>query len=463
MEKITQINDFVNGIVWGPYMIALIVGTGIFLTIRLRFLQVINFKIIMKNTVGKMFKKRSGIDGDITSGQAGLTAIAAVVGTGNIAGVATAIAIGGPGAVFWMWVSAFFGMATKFSEIALGIKYREKKEDGSIAGGAMYYLDKGLHSKFLSYFFSIMVIITYFIMGAVVDTNSIALSVQEQWGIKPVITGIILAALTGVVILGGIKRMGRVCEFLSPFMGGLYIITGILVLILNFNKVPGAFMLIFNSAFKPIAATGGFAGAALGQIIKMGIARGLFSNEAGMGSSPIIHSSAQVNHPIEQAIWGVAEVFIDTIIICTITAITIVISGEWTTGVSGVALTMRAFNATLPGNIGSYIVLFSAVLFGYSCLISVNYYCERAGEYIFGQKCIKPIRILWIIFIVIGSMGGLEFVWALADTANGLMALPNLIGLICLSGVVVNLKKDYFSDNGNGDNKINKEHSSKIE
>jgi len=463
MEKITQINDFVNGIVWGPYMIALIVGTGIFLTIRLRFLQVINFKIIMKNTVGKMFKKRSGVDGDITSGQAGLTAIAAVVGTGNIAGVATAIAIGGPGAVFWMWVSAFFGMATKFSEIALGIKYREKKEDGSIAGGAMYYLDKGLHSKFLSYFFSIMVIITYFIMGAVVDTNSIALSVQEQWGIKPVITGIILAALTGIVILGGIKRMGRVCEFLSPFMGGLYIITGILVLILNFNKVPGAFMLIFNSAFKPIAATGGFAGAALGQIIKMGIARGLFSNEAGMGSSPIIHSSAQVNHPIEQAIWGVAEVFIDTIIICTITAITIVISGEWTTGVSGVALTMRAFNATLPGNIGSYIVLFSAVLFGYSCLISVNYYCERAGEYIFGQKCIKPIRILWIIFIVIGSMGGLEFVWALADTANGLMALPNLIGLICLSGVVVNLKKDYFSDNGNGDNKINKEHSSKIE
>ncbi len=463
MEKITQINDFVNGIVWGPYMIALIVGTGIFLTIRLRFLQVINFKIIMKNTVGKMFKKRSGVDGDITSGQAGLNAIAAVVGTGNIAGVATAIAIGGPGAVFWMWVSAFFGMATKFSEIALGIKYREKKEDGSIAGGAMYYLDKGLHSKFLSYFFSIMVIITYFIMGAVVDTNSIALSVQEQWGIKPVITGIILAALTGIVILGGIKRMGRVCEFLSPFMGGLYIITGILVLILNFNKVPGAFMLIFNSAFKPIAATGGFAGAALGQIIKMGIARGLFSNEAGMGSSPIIHSSAQVNHPIEQAIWGVAEVFIDTIIICTITAITIVISGEWTTGVSGVALTMRAFNATLPGNIGSYIVLFSAVLFGYSCLISVNYYCERAGEYIFGQKCIKPIRILWIIFIVIGSMGGLEFVWALADTANGLMALPNLIGLICLSGVVVNLKKDYFSDNGNGDNKINKEHSSKIE
>ncbi len=446
MDKVVQINDWLNGLVWGPYMIALLVGTGIFLTVRLGFLQVFNFGFIMKNTVGKMFKKPEGVEGDITSGQAGLSAIAAVVGTGNIAGVATAIAIGGPGAVFWMWVSAFFGMATKFSEIALGIKYREKMKDGSVAGGAMYYLDKGMNNKFLSYFFCVMVIITYFIMGAVVDTNSVALSVQEQWGIKPVITGVVLAAATGVVILGGVKRMGRVCEYLAPFMGGIYIITGVLVLVLNIGEVPGAFQLIFSSAFRPIAATGGFAGAALGQIIKMGFARGLFSNEAGMGSSPIIHSSAQVNHPVEQAIWGVAEVFIDTVIICTITAITIVVSGEWTTGVSGVALTMRAFNATLPGNIGSYVVLGSALLFGYSCLITVNYYCERAGEYLFGPKCIMPIRYLWIIFIVIGSVGGLEFVWSLADTANGLMAIPNLIGLIFLSSTVVNLKKEFLDD-----------------
>lgn len=444
MEKILQINDFVNSIVWGPYMIALLVGTGIFLSIRLGFPQVVDFKDIMNKTVGKMFKKKSGVDGDITSGQAGLTAIAAVVGTGNIAGIATAIAIGGPGAVFWMWVSAFFGMATKFSEIALGIKYRERMKDGSIAGGAMYYLDKGLHNKFLSYFFSIMVIITYFIMGAVVDTNSVALSVQEQWGIKPLITGIMLSIATGIVILGGIKRMGQVCEFLTPFMGGLYILAGIFVLILNFKEVPGALGAIFSNAFTPISATGGFAGATLGRIIKIGFARGLFSNEAGMGSSPIIHSSAQVDHPVEQAIWGITEVFIDTIIIGTITAVTIIISGEWTTGVSGVALTMRAFNVALPGNIGSYIVLGSALLFGYSCLISVNYYCERAGEYIFGPKCIKPIRYLWIVFIVIGSMGGLEFVWSLADTANGLMAIPNLIGLIFLSGTIVKLKKEYF-------------------
>lgn len=446
MEKIIQINDFINGLVWGPYMLALLVGTGIFLSIRLGFPQVVNFKFIMKNTIGKMFgKSQTGAEGDITSSQAGLSAIAAVVGTGNIAGVATAIAIGGPGAIFWMWFSAFFGMASKFSEIALGIKYREKMEDGTVAGGAMYYLAKGLKSKFLSYFFSVMVIITYFIMGAVVDTNSIALSIQEQWGIQPVMTGIFLAIATAVVILGGIKRMGRVCEYLSPFMGGIYVVAGLAVIALNLDKVPAAIGLIFSNAFKPIAATGGFAGATFSQLVTAGIARGLFSNEAGMGSSPILHSSAQVNHPIEQSIWGVTEVFIDTIIICTITALTIVISGEWTTGVSGVALTMRAFNKALPGNIGSLIVLGSALLFGYSCLITVNFYCERAGEYLFGPKVIQPIRYLWIICIVIGSMGGLEFVWSLADTANGLMAIPNLIGLIFLSGTVVSLKREFFN------------------
>ena len=447
MEKIIEINSFINGIVWGPYMLAFLVGTGIFLTFRLGFTQVVDFKFIMKNTVGKMFGKSStGAEGDITSSQAGLSAIAAVVGTGNIAGVATAIAIGGPGAVFWMWLSAFFGMASKFSEITLGIKYREKMKDGTVAGGAMYYLDKGMNSKFLSYFFSVMVIIAYFIMGAVVDTNSVALSVQEQWGIQPIITGIVLAVATGVVILGGIKRMGRVCEYLSPFMGGIFIIAGLAAILLNINRVPGALALIFSSAFRPIAATGGFVGASFGQMVKMGIARGLFSNEAGMGSSPILHSSAQVNHPIEQSIWGVAEVFIDTMLICTMTALPIIISGEWTTGVSGVALTMRAFNATLPGNIGSYIILGAVLLFGYSCLITVNFYCERAGEYLFGPKVVKPIRYLWIICIVIGSLGGLEFVWDLADTANGLMAIPNLIGLIFLSGTVVSLKKEFFGN-----------------
>ncbi|SCZ81575.1 alanine/glycine:cation symporter family protein [Acidaminobacter hydrogenoformans] len=454
MEKITQINDFLNGLVWGPYMIGLILFTGVLLTVRLGFPQVVNFKYIIKNTLGRMFKKPEAGEGDISSGQAGLTAIAAVVGTGNIAGVATAIAMGGPGAVFWMWVSAFFGMATKFSEIALGIKYRERRKDGTYSGGAMYYLDKGLNSKFMAVFFSVMVIITYFIIGAIVDTNSMVLSLEEQWGIEPLISGIVLAVLAGIVILGGIKRMGQVCEILAPFMGGLYILAGIAILLLNITEVPAAILTIIKSAFNPVAATGGFAGSAIATTIRMGFARGMFSNEAGMGSSPIIHSSARVNHPVEQGIWGVAEVFVDTMLICSITGIAIVLSGEWMTGISGPALTMRAFDSTLPGNVGSYIVMGSAVLFGYSCLISANFYCERAGEYLFGPKAILPIRLLWIVFIVIGSIGGLEFVWALADTANGLMAIPNLIGLILLSSTVVSLKKDYF--NSEEKNRINK-------
>lgn len=445
MSFITKANEFLNGIVWGPYMIGLLLFTGIVLTIRLHFIQVFNFSYILRNTIGKMFRKPTSGEGDISSGQAGLTAIAAVVGTGNIAGVATAIAMGGPGAVFWMWVSAFFGMATKFSEIALGIKYREKRADNTYSGGAMYYLDKGMHNKFMAYFFSVMVLITYFIMGAIVDTNSMVLSLEEQWGFKPLISGIVLSFLAGIVILGGIKRMGKVCEILAPFMGGLYILAGIFILLLNIRQLPAALFLIIKSAFTPVAAAGGFVGSTIATTVKMGFARGMFSNEAGMGSSPIIHSSATVNHPVEQGIWGVAEVFVDTFLICSITGITIVMSGEWLTGVSGPALTMRAFNALLPGNIGSYIVMGSAVLFGYSCLISANFYCERAGEYLFGSKVILPIRILWVIFIVIGSVGGLEFVWDLADTANGLMAIPNLIGLLVLSKTAVNLKNDFFS------------------
>lgn len=446
MDTILAINDWLNGIVWGPYMIILLVGTGVFLSFKLGFVQLSKFGYIFKNTLGKAFKKSADGEGEISSGQAGLTSIAAVVGTGNIAGVATAVAIGGPGAIFWMWISALFGMATKFAEVTLGIHYREKRENGEFAGGAMYYISKGLKNKWLSVFFSVMVIVAYFIIGAIVDTHTIVSSLNEQWGIAPIVSGIVLAVLAGIVILGGIKRIGEVCEFLTPIMAGIYILAGVAIIILNISKVPAAFGEIFYSAFNPAAATGGFAGATVARMITIGTARGLFSNEAGMGSSPIIHSSARVSHPVEQGIWGSIEVFVDTLIIGSITGLAIVISGEWTTGVSGAALTMRAFSNTLPGNIGSYIVLISAVLFGYSCLISANYYCERAGDYLFGQKAIMPIRILWIIFIVIGSMGGLEFVWDLADTANGLMAIPNLIALIALSGVVVKLKNEYFSN-----------------
>lgn len=446
MGTIGNINNMLNDIVWGPYMVLLIVGTGIYLTYKLGLPQIRLFKIALKETLGKMFDKTSQEEGEISSGQAGLTALAGAIGTGNIAGVATAIAMGGPGAVFWMWVSAFFGMATKLAEITLGVHYRQKKSDGNFYGGPMYYLEKGLKQKWLAYFFSIMGVVTFFVIAAIVDTHSIAMAIEEQWGIQPLITGIILAIFAGFVVLGGIKRIGEVCEYLTPIMGSLYILAGIIAIVLNVSKVPMAIKLIFTSAFTPMSAFGGFAGSTVAKTISTGTARGLFSNEAGMGSSPMIHSSARTDHPIRQGLWGIAEVFIDTIVICTITGLPIIISGEWTTGVSSSALTMRAFGKILPGQIGNYIVLFSMILFGFSCLISMNHYSVCSGEYLFGEKSKMPINILWIICIIIGSMGGLEFVWALADTANGLMAIPNLIALLGLSGTVVKLKKDFFKE-----------------
>jgi AGCS family alanine or glycine:cation symporter len=447
MESISNIIVAVDNLVWGPYMVALLVGVGILLSIKLKFVQVFKFKYIWKHTIGKAFSKDADGEGNITSGQAGLTSIAAVVGTGNVVGVATAIGIGGPGALFWMWVAAFFGMATKFAEITLGIKYRELRPDGNYAGGAMYYIKNGLHQKWLAAFFSVMVIIAYFVVGAIVDTNSICLSVEAQWGINPLITGIIFSIITAVVILGGIKRIGEVCQFLTPIMAGIYILAGIAIIVLNISDVPSAFAQIFKGAFSPMGATGGFAGATVMQIITIGMARGLFSNEAGMGSSPIIHSSAQVSHPVEQGIWGSIEVFVDTIIIATITGLAIVISGVWETGISGAELTMEAFDVTLPFGIGSYIVMISTVLFGLSCLISANYYCERSADYLFGAKTVMPIRIAWCIFIIIGAIGGLELVWTLADACLGLMAIPNLIALVILSPVVVKLAKEYFAAN----------------
>lgn len=444
MDIVYGINGKINDLVWGPYMIFLLVGAGVFLTVRLGFLQVFRFGYIWKNTIGKAFAKSEG-EGQISSAQAGLTSIAAVVGTGNIAGVATAVAVGGPGAVFWMWVAAFFGMATKFSEITLGIHFREKRADGNYAGGAMYYIEKGLHQKWMARFFAVMVIIAYFVVGAIVDTNTICLSVQAQYGIHPVITGVIFSILTAVVILGGITRIGEVCQFLTPFMAGLYVLAGIAIILFNITDIPGAFAQIFKGAFTPAGAAGGFAGTTVMRMMTIGMARGLFSNEAGLGSSPIIHSSATVKHPVEQGIWGSIEVFVDTLIIATITGLAIVVSGVWNSGLSGAELTMKAFELSLPGNIGSYIVMISAILFGYSCLISANYYCERSADYLFGRKSIMPIRIAWCLFIIIGSMGGLEFVWELADTANGLMAIPNLIALLLLSPVVVKLSKEFFS------------------
>jgi AGCS family alanine or glycine:cation symporter len=373
-----------------------------------------------------------------------MVSLSAIVGSGNIAGVATAVVMGGPGALFWMLIAAFVGMASKFSEIALGIKYRKVNADGSISGGGMYYMAYGLGQKWLAVIFSVLVICVYFIIACIVDTNTIAGAFDERFGVPPIASGIICALLTAVVVFGGIKRIGRVCEFLSPFMAGAYILAGIVIILMHITEIPSAIVEIVKGAFTPAGVTGGAVGSIF-VAIRYGFARGMFSNEAGMGTAAMVHSGAQVEHPIEQAVWGPVEVFIDTVLVCTISALTIILSGLWQSGdLEGAALTMRAFDKMLPGNWGGLICLGAVFLFGYSCLISCYTYAERAAVYLFGSKSRMVIRVLWVLTIVVGSITTLGFAWDLADTFNGLMIFPNLISVILLSTQVVKLKKEYF-------------------
>lgn len=443
MDWLMSINSTINNIVWGPPILFLIVGSGIYLSISTKFFSITKLGYILKNTFLKMFSKESLGEGEVTAFQAVATALAATVGTGNIAGVATAIALGGPGAVFWMWLAAVVGMTTKFAEVVLAVNYREKTSDGRFVGGPMYYIQNGLKWKWLAYIFAAFGALASFGIGNMVQSNSVAASLQATFSINPMITGIVLAIITAAVIVGGIKRIGAFTEKLVPFMAAIYIIGGLVIIIANASKVPGALALIFGNAFTGHAAVGGFAGATLAQSIRFGVARGVFTNEAGLGSAPIAHAAATTDHPVRQGLWGVFEVFADTIIICSITALTIMVSGIWDSGLSGAALTTAAFDAGLPG--GGYIVAIGIVLFAYSTIIGWEYYGERCLEYLLGPKSIMPYRIIWIPMIVIGAVGGLEELWALADTLNGLMAIPNLIGVLFLSPVVFKLTKEFFN------------------
>ena len=437
---ITAVNEAVNEIVWGPLMIALLLGTWIYLTLRLGVPQLHRIPEIGKQTFGKVFGRQKDTgEGTIASRQAGWASIACVVGTGNITGVATAIHAGGPGALFWMWLSAFFGMATKFAEIVLGIYFREKDKNGEYVGGAMYYIYKGLKSRWMAYFFCVMAIFSYMVCGAIVDTNSICLGIREQWGVAPLASGLCIAALTAAVILGGVKRIGSVCEVLTPVMSVLYVAVGLGIVLFNLPSVPGAFAEIFRGAFTPQGAAGGFAGATVMQAMTVGLARGLNSNEAGMGSSPTLNCAATVDDPVDQGYWGILEVFLDTIVICTLTGLVIVLSGQWTGERDGTALAMKAFGTFLTGGVGNLFIMVSTLLFGYSCLITSNYLCEVSAEFMWGERSVLPIRLVWIAFIIVGALGGLEFVWDLADTANGLMAIPNLIALLLLSPLLVKI------------------------
>ena len=444
MEAFKALNSWLNGIVWGPPMLILIVGTGIILTWQVNFLQVRHFAYIMKNTLMKIFDKEQLTKNEVSPFQALSTAVAATVGVGNIAGVATAIALGGPGAIFWMWVSAFFGMVTKFAEIVLAVKFREKAPDGTWAGGPMYYISKGLNMKWLAIAFAAFGALASFGIGNMVQANSVAAALYTTFGIDKLATGIVLAVITGVVIIGGLKRVVAFTELLVPFMAVFYIIGALTIIVLRFSMIPAAFGLIFSHAFSPAAAVGGFAGAAVRNAIRYGIARGVFSNEAGLGSAPIAHAAAKTDHPVRQGLWGVLEVFLDTIVICSLTALTILVTGVWETGKSGPALTTRAFNEGLPG-LGGYIVAISITLFAYSTVIGWSFYGEKCVEFLFGGQAGRIYRYIYLPFIVVGAVGGLTLVWDIADTLNGLMALPNLIALLALSGTVVSLTKEFFS------------------
>lgn len=447
METIVKINDVVNGIVWGVPVLLLILGTGIFFTIRLGFIQFRHPILLLKETIVRAFKKKDEVGpktGELTSFQAAMTSVGAIVGSGNIAGVATAIVLGGPGALVWMIVAAFFGMATKFAEIALGIKYREIHNDGTVSGGAMYYLARGLNQKWLGTLFSFLVIPFAFVISAVVDTNTVALTIEDRYNVPPYVTGIVLAVLVAIIVFGGIKRIGHISEIIAPFMGGLYVLTGIVIILINMSQLPNAIHQIITGALNPTAITGGAVGSVF-VCMRYGIARGIYSNEAGLGTAAMVHSGAKVEHPVEQAVWGPVEVFLDTVLVCTVTALTIVMSGLWNTGLDGAVLTMRSFEEMLPGSLGGIICTAVIVLFGFTCLISFYTYAERAAEYIFGTKSKIIVKILWIIAILIGSRTTLGVAWDLADTFNGLMIIPNLIGILLLSKEVVKLKTEYFA------------------
>jgi len=444
MELIKELVSQLNSLVWGPYMLVLILGTGVILMLGLQFMPILRLGYGFK----QLWKGRDSTeDGDISPFNALMTSLSATIGTGNIAGVATAIALGGPGALFWMWCTALVGMATKYSEAVLAVKYREVDEEGNHIGGPMFYIKNGLGDnwKWLGAAFAVFGTLAGFGIGNMVQANSVADALNSKLSIDPVVTGLVLAALAALVLLGGIQRIAQVAGKLVPFMALTYLVIGLVILGMNATEIPGAIAFIVESAFNPVAATGGFAGAAVWAAIRFGVARGVFSNEAGLGSAPIAHAAAKTNNPVRQGSIAMLGTFIDTLIICTITGLVIVISGAWTTGENGASLSAMAFDQMLPG-IGSYVVTFGLAIFAFTTLLGWSVYGERCAEYLFGVKSIKPFRMLWIVAVPVGATLKLEFVWLVADTLNGLMALPNLIALILLSPVVFKLTKEYFAE-----------------
>ena len=446
MQFLNNLVNEINALVWGPPILVLILGTGLYLMISLKFMpwRTIprGFRLMWQGR-----KNEAGADGEISPFQALMTCLAATVGTGNIAGVATAIFLGGPGALFWMWCTALVGMATKFSEVVLAVHYREKDERNEHVGGPMYAIKNGLGKRWawLGAAFALFGGLAGFGIGNMVQVNSMAQAMETTFGVPMWITGVVSMAIVGLVILGGIKRIGKVAASLVPFMCVGYIIAALVVLVVNFEAIPGAFALIFQSAFNPVAATGGFAGAAVMAAIRFGVARGIFSNEAGLGTAGIAQAAGTTHSAVRSGLIGMLGTFIDTLIICSLTGLAIITSGVWTSGASGAALSSAAFEAAMPG-VGHYILSLALVVFAYTTILGWSYYGEKCWEFMVGTKAIWPFRVIWVLAVPFGAVTQLDFAWLVADTLNALMAIPNLISLLMLSPVVVKLTNAYFAE-----------------
>lgn len=461
LQIIETINTAVNNFIWGVPAMVCIFGVGLYLSIRTGFLQIRKFPYAIRTTLGRIFRKRSASDGAITPFQAVCTALAATVGTGNIAGVAGAIAIGGPGAIFWMWVSALFGMCTKFAEVTLAVHFREINANGELVGGPMYYIKNGLGKKWnwLAYLFAAFGVLTVFGTGNATQVNTITTAInsallnyniisESAVSTSNLIIGIVIAILIAMILLGGIKRIGQVTEKLVPFMALLYILLGLGVILLNIQNVPSVFVSIFKGAFQPSAVTGGIIGSMF-LSMKKGVSRGIFSNEAGLGTGSIAHACADTKKPVKQGMFGIFEVFTDTIVICTLTALVILCSGVPITygEAAGAELTILGFTSTY----GNWVSIFTAVAmccFAFSTALGWGLYGARCIEFLFSEKVIKPFMVVYALVAILGATANLGLMWNIAETFNGLMAIPNLIALFLLSGTVVRLIKEYFAGEG---------------
>ncbi len=442
-EQILQTLNLLSGYIWGIPLIVLLLGTGIYLTFILRGLQ---FTTLIPALYLALIKRNDPkeTEGDISHFQALMTALAATVGVGNIAGVATAIAVGGPGAIFWMWITGLVGMATKYSEAVLAVKYRKRDANGEMIGGPMHYISEGLGLKWLGVFFAISAAIAAFGIGNMVQSNSVAAVLTNAFGISSWVTGIVICIASGLVIIGGIKSIAKVTSSVVPFMIVFYVLGALYILIQNFAMVPEAFKLIFYHAFSPVAATGGFLGATISQSVRMGVARGIFSNESGLGSSPIAAAAAKTSNPVRQALVSMTQTFIDTIVVCSFTGVVIISTGVWDSGKTGVELTVLAFEKHIP--LGAELLAISLAFFAFSTILGWSYYGEKAVQYLFKEKAIMPYRAIFTLFVFIGAVAKLELVWTFADIMNGLMAFPNLVGLIGLSNVVLLETKKYIKN-----------------